>query len=97
MNLDFFIMAILTIFVAIPARIFLEIGLDPEKISTIFFLLTWVVIFSVIRFITIISSRGFKYIFRNFLKNSRKSAYSGKEVGAAKTAARNHETTPTMQ
>lgn len=74
MNLDFFIITISTIFIAVPARIFIEIGLNPEKINTIFFLLAWVLLFSIIYLMVIIGSRWVKYIFRNFLKSSQNSA-----------------------
>lgn len=75
MNLDFFIIGALTIFIAIPARIFYEIGLDPEEISTIFFLLTWILLFSIIHLVVTTVLRGIKYIYWNFSKNLQNPAY----------------------
>lgn len=65
-----FIMFVLMIFIAIPEIIFSHLGLNPEKINTIFFLLAWVLLFSIVYLIVIMGSRGVKYIFRNFLKKT---------------------------
>lgn len=64
MNLDFFIMFVLTVFIAIPARVFIEIGLNPEEINTIFFLLVWILFFSIIYFVVIAGSKGIKYFLK---------------------------------
>lgn len=75
MDLDFIIMFVLMVFFTVPEVIFLHLGLNPEKMTTLPFLLVWILIFSIIYFAVITSLRGIKYIFRDFPKKFAKSTY----------------------
>lgn len=48
MSLDYFLVTIWFTFLAIPARILSELGIDPEKMNIIPFILIWILIFTVI-------------------------------------------------
>lgn len=56
-------MYILVVFVAVPARIFMEIGLNPEEINTMFFFLVWLVIASIMYFVAKVLIEGVKLIY----------------------------------
>jgi len=60
-------MFVLMVFIAIPEIIFLKMGLSPEKMSIIPFLLVWIGLFFIIYLGAALVFRGIKYIF-HYLK-----------------------------
>lgn len=69
MSLDFLIIIIPTIFIAVPVRIFVEIGIDPGKVNIVFFILVWILLFSITKLVIIAVARRIKYMIQNFTKN----------------------------
>jgi len=55
-------MFILMMLIAIPERIFIELGINPEKISILPFLLVWFLIFLTIYLLAVLFLRTFKYM-----------------------------------